>query len=144
MEDQLAFSAGVASVDDSINILTRVEFLDQFELRFILLDRFQFKVIGKHREVGERPLPALDFDPFGRNQFEHVTDRRRHDVVRPFEEVFLVLKPTERPGDVAGHRGFLGNDQGLARFFGKAGGRLLFPGCSGRTGRHCQTIFRDV
>ena len=140
MKDQLALAAGVAGVDNPVNILACVQFLDEFELRFILLYRFEFKVLGNHREVGERPLPPLDFNAFRGNQFEHVTDGRRHDVGRPLEEVFIVLKPTERLGDVAGHRGFLGNDQRLAHSFGHAGARLLFRGCGGRTGGHQQDI----
>ena len=103
MEDQLTFAAGVAGVDDSGNIFPCVDFLDEFELRFSLRDRFQIEAVGNDREVGDLPLPALDFDAFGGDQLKHVPDREGHDVTRPFEEVLFLLKPTERPGDVASH-----------------------------------------
>ena len=43
MEDQLAFAPRVAGVDDALDVLTRVEFLDELELRFMLRDGFQIE-----------------------------------------------------------------------------------------------------
>src|SRR5216684_4820514 len=61
--------------------------------------------------MGEGPLAAFDFILLGHANFQQVADGGRKHVVVAFIIVVLLLKPTERLGDVAGDGRFFGDYQ---------------------------------
>ena len=73
-EDQLAFTAGVTSVDDVAHVLAFGQLDDGVEPRLGLVHRLQVKVGRDHRQVGKAPLAALDVKLFRRLNLDQVTN----------------------------------------------------------------------
>ena len=116
-KDQFALAPRVAGVDQRAHILALDELDDGVEPPLALVDRIQFEVRRNHRQVREAPLAALHLEGFGRLDLQQMLHRRRDDVALALE-VFVMLVELaharrERPHDVLGNRGLLGNDQGF-------------------------------
>ena len=94
----------------SLRLMSRVS---SFSRGFGLLDRLQIEMRRDHRQMRERPLPALHVVLLGRAQLEQMADRRGEHVVVAFEVVVVTLETAERARDVAGDGRLLGDDQFL-------------------------------
>jgi hypothetical protein len=73
------------------------------------LRRFSFFSIGRRsnfdgnrRQVGERPLAALDLFLLGHADLEQVPDRRRQHVAIALEVIVVAREAAERARDVGG------------------------------------------
>jgi hypothetical protein len=117
IEDQFAFAARVAGVDQAADILALDQLAEQLEARRGLLDRREREVRRDDRQVGEGPFAAFDLEFLGTGQLEQVTDRRREHEVFAFEVVVVLGETPQRLGDVGGDGGFFGNDQLLGHGF---------------------------
>ena len=113
-EDELALTAGVAGVDQRVDILALEEPRQDLQSRLGLLDRLQSELARNRGQVTECPLSALHFLFFGHADFEQMADRRRqHEVI--VLEIFVFLgEPPQCPRDIGGNGRLLGNDQGFA------------------------------
>ena len=109
-EDQLALAAGVAGVDQRVHVLALDQLEQQLEPRLALLDRPQVEVRRNDRQMGKRPLAALDLELVRHAQLQQMADRRRKHVLVALVVVVLLLEAAQRLGDVAGDGRFLGND----------------------------------
>ena len=113
-EDQLALAPGVAGVDQRVDVLALDQPCQQLEPVRALLDRLEIELGRDDRQVGERPLPALDLVLLRRRDLDQVADRRRQDELVALEVVALLGEAAQRPRDVGGHGGLLGDDQGFS------------------------------
>jgi hypothetical protein len=111
VEDQLAFASRVTGVDQAVDILALDQAGQQLQAVFGLLDRLQRKMRRNHRQIGERPLAALDLEFLRQRQFQQVADRGRQHVVFGFEEVLFLGETAQRAGNVLRDRGLLGDDE---------------------------------
>jgi hypothetical protein len=116
-EDQLTLAARVAGVDQRRHVLALDELDDGIEPRLGLVDRRQVEMRRDHRQMGKAPLAAFHVELFRRLDLHQVADRRGDDVFVVLEVlgVFLELAGggRERPHDVLGDGGLLGNDECL-------------------------------
>jgi hypothetical protein len=95
----------------SLRLISRVSSLSRSSFFSIGLS---VEVRRDDRQVGERPLAALDLELLRRRDLDQVADRRRQHEVVALEEVAGASETAERLGDVGGDRWLLGNDQRLA------------------------------
>ena len=110
-EDELAFAAGVAGVDQIADVLALDEAQQRFQPVFVLLDRLQREFRRDRRQVPEGPFAALDLLFLGHADLEQMPDRRRQHVVGAFEVVVVAREAAQRARDVGGDGGLLGDDQ---------------------------------
>ncbi len=116
---QLAFAAGVASVDQRPHILALGQLDDGIEPPLGLVDRLEVEIGWNHRQVGKAPLTALDVKFLRGLNFHQMAHCRGDDPAVVFE-VFIVLFELagggrERPHNVLCHRRLFCDHQGLAR-----------------------------
>ena len=110
-EDQLAFAARVAGVNHAGDVFAFQELGQQLQARFGFLDRQQIKMRRNHRQISERPLPALDFELFGHGDLHQMADGGRQHKVVTFKIVVVLFKAAEHARDIAGHRGLLRDNE---------------------------------
>src|SRR5207247_8996824 len=110
-EDELAFAARVAGVDESGHVLSLDELQQRLEARFVLLDRLQREFRRDRRQMRERPLAALHLLFLRHPDLEQMADGRREDVSVAFEEIAMTHEPAERARNVGGDGRYLGDDQ---------------------------------
>ena len=114
IEDKLAFAAGVAGIDEKLDVFSRDEFLQSVENVFRLVDRLEFEFLRNDRERFEPPEAVFFLvDILGHQELGDVTHRGRDDKIVVLEIVLAFLEAAERLGDVAGDGRLLSNDQGL-------------------------------
>ena len=106
-------AAGVARVDDGVDVLALQELGQELQPRLGLLDRPQVEMGRNDGQVRERPLPAFDLVIVGRNQLEEVADGGRNDVFVVFEVLIDALEAAENARDVARDGRLFRNDQSL-------------------------------
>ena len=114
IEDQLTLASRVTRVDQAINVLALDQFVDHTQTGCAFFNGVECKMGRNDRQMGKRPFAAFDFEFFRAGQFEQMTDGRRQHIVFGFEIVVVFGKPAQCLGDVAGNRGFFGNDQFFA------------------------------
>ena len=110
-ENQLAFAAGIAGVDQKIDIFALHKPFQHVETRLRFLDRLKLELIGNDREIGETPFTALHIELARQGEFHQVSERRGNEIALIFEMVFHLFEAAERAGDVVRHAWFLGNNR---------------------------------
>jgi hypothetical protein len=110
-EDQFAFAARVAGVDQAGDVLALDQPGQQLEPVLGLLDGIEREMRRNHRQMGEAPLAALDVVFLRHGQFQQVADRRRQYVVVIFEVVAGARETAQSLGNVLRHRGLFGDDE---------------------------------
>ena len=118
-EDQLALAAGIAGIDDAVDVLAFGEFEDLFEAGFGVGNRVEVEALrdgGQHLEI---PRQFFAVGAHRHPQLDQMTDRRGdHRLV-----VFVVNIAAgagfvefaerfgQRPAEVGHDAGFLGDDE---------------------------------
>jgi hypothetical protein len=110
-ENELAFAASVARVDDGGDVLALEQLREELQPRLALLDRPQVEVRRNHRQVRERPLAALHLVIFRRDQLQQVADGGRDDILVALEIIIVTLEAAESARDIACDGRFFGDDQ---------------------------------
>ena len=110
-EDEFAFAASVAGIDQVADVLALDESQQRFQPVLVLFDRLQCEFRRDRRQVAERPFAALDFLFLGHADLEQMPDRRRQHVFGALEVIVVARKTTQCARDVGGDGGFLGDDQ---------------------------------
>jgi hypothetical protein len=117
-EDQLALAAGVARVDDVVDLVALDQLVDSRQLLLgLVVVGDELELLGQDRQVREAPLLQLRVVRVGLREPDEVADRPGDHVVVP-DQAGLVLGLLEgtrqRAGEVAGNRRFLGYDERLS------------------------------
>ena len=104
-------------------------FSSVLSLDFGLLDRLQ-RELGRNRgQMRKRPLAALDLFLLRHADLEQMADGRGKHVLVAFEIVVVAREASQRPSDVGGDGGFLGDDQtfghGAVRVIRGKGGQMI-------------------
>ena len=103
-EDELAFAARVAGVDEFAHVLALDQLDDGVEPALALVDGVQVEVRRDHRQVGKAPLAALHVELFRRLDLQQVAHGRGDEVVLAFEVLIVLLELArggrQRPHDV--------------------------------------------
>ena len=110
-ENQFAFAAGVASVDQAVHVLALDEAEQDLEARAGFLDGLEIEVRRNDGQVGKSPFAAFDFHPFGQAQLEQMPDGGREHKLVALEVIVLLDESAEGLGDVRGHRGLFRDNQ---------------------------------
>ena len=113
-EDEFALTAGVAGIDQCIDILALDELLQGLELGLGFLAGLEVEVRRNDRQSVETPLALFGLEGLRSADFEQVTDGRGDDGVVPFEVVIDPFEPTKGFGDVRGDGRFFGDDEGFS------------------------------
>ena len=120
-EDQLALAAGVAGVDDLVDVVARELLRDDRHLLLrALVAHDELEAVGHDRQVGHAPLLELGVVLVGLGELHEVADRPRDDVLRALE-VALVLAangPGQDAREVAPDGRLLGDDERLGHVGG--------------------------
>ena len=119
MEDEFPFAAGVAGVDDTVDVLAFGEFEDLFEAGFRVRDGIEVEVLGDGGQDGEIPWQFFAIRAHRHAELDEVADSGSDDGVVVFKVNIpagaVLFEFTERLGESAaevGHdAGFFGNDQ---------------------------------
>ena len=74
-ENQFAFAAGVAGVDQCGDIFELDESREHLEAPFRSFDRLQIEVFWNDRQIDQRPFTAFDLYAFGRHDCQQMADR---------------------------------------------------------------------
>ena len=136
VEDELALAAGVAGVDHERDVVPLQLLLQQVEAlrRAALLADAEDALVQRAEEVvrqdgqrGEGPALPVLVQLVGLAQLDQVADRRGDHPAVVLVHLAL-LGHLEDLGQVVGHRGLLGDDEGLARAGGGGGGGFLGGG----------------
>ena len=114
-EDQLALAAGVAGVDDPVDVRALEQLGDHAHLLLgALVADHELEVVGHDRQVRHAPLLVLGVVLVRLGELDEVADRPGHDVVVRLE---VALELLERAGQdarqVAADGRLLGDDEGL-------------------------------
>jgi len=112
-ENEFAFAAGVAGVDDLLDVGAGQEFFQDAQLVLSLLPRDESEMVGKDRKILEGPLAADHFEAVGLLDLEEMAHRMRDDHVIAFVVAFFFFEFAEGLGEIAGHAGFFRNDEGF-------------------------------
>jgi len=83
-EDQLAFAAGIAGVDDLDDVLAADEFLQGVQLSLGVWEFLEGKFFRQDRELGDIPFLIGGIDFFGVADRNQVADGEGHDMPIPF------------------------------------------------------------
>jgi hypothetical protein len=113
-EDQLALAAGVAGVDDPVDLGVGHQLVNRPELLGgALVVGHELELVGDDREVGEAPLLQLGVVGVRLGEPDQVTDRPGDDVVVPLEVgllLRLLVGTGQRRRQITGDGGLLGDD----------------------------------
>src|SRR2546430_9721881 len=94
-ENQFAFAAGVASVNQKVDIFSLHQLLEHVEARLGFLDRPELNFVGDNRQIGKAPFPALYIELARQRQFNQMSERGRDDVALALEMIALFFKTAE-------------------------------------------------
>ena len=112
IENELAFAAGVAGIDDFVDVLARDQFFQVRENVLRLVDRLELEFFRNDRQRLESPEAVfLLVDVLWHEQFRDMADRRGDDVFVVLEVVAFLRDFAERAREVRGDAGFLGDDE---------------------------------
>ncbi len=114
-KDQLALAAGVAGVDHARDVLAVEQFLECRQAGRVALLGLEFEGGGKDRQILELPLPVAGVDFVGILELDQVAHGPGNHPGLALQVFLVVFKAAQGLGDIAGHAGFLGNDQGLGQ-----------------------------
>ena len=123
-EDQLALAAGVAGVDDLLDVLA-VELLGDHRhlLAGALVAHVELEAVGHDRQVRHPPALVLRVVRFRFGELHEVPHGPRHHVVGTLEEALALLeRALQHARQVLAHGGLLGDQEGL-RHGGQRSGR---------------------
>ena len=126
-EDQLALAAGVAGVDDDVDVGALEQLGDHRELLAgALVAHHEPELVRHDRQVGHPPLLVLRVVLVGLGQLDEMPDGPRHDVGRRLQ-IALALGERARqdPGQVAAHGRLLGDDERLPHTVPEGSGWLI-------------------
>ncbi|HMV68173.1 MAG TPA: hypothetical protein PKA64_15095 [Myxococcota bacterium] len=113
-EDHLALAAGVAGVDQALDVVARAEAPDQVEPLLLPLAGLDAELLGHDRQLVDRPPAQRRIVVLRRGELEQVAQRERHQVAVALEVFTLMIgEPAERGRDVSRHAGLLRDDQEL-------------------------------
>jgi len=116
-EDEFALAAGVAGIDDGVDIRAFEELFEGGETVGAAFDGFEFEVVRDEGEAIEVPLGFFAVGGFWEGEFEEVAYCGGDDVGIIFEVVFLLVEFGhargfgEDAGEVGGDTGFFGDDE---------------------------------
>ena len=113
-EDQFSFAAGVAGVDQLIDVFPLDQSGQDPQPAFGLLDGPEIEMRWNHRKTFEGPFATHGFDALGCDELEQMTDGGRHYELIVLVKIVLLLEASECLGDIASNGRLLCNDQGLA------------------------------
>ena len=111
-EDQLAFAASIAGIDDFGNVFASDELSKHADATAHFVRRFKLELGGHDGQFFHVPFVLL-FHGSRHSELEEMPDRPRDQVSVVLEIVLAFLEAAERLGDVAGDRRLLSNDEGL-------------------------------
>ena len=147
-EDQLPLAAGVAGVDDLLDVLAAELFGDHRHLLArALVAHDELEALGHDRQVGHAPALVLGVVRVGLGELHEVPDRPRDHVLGTLEEALALLEgPRQHAREVLPDGGLLGDQQRL----GHGGQRSGWPRRRatprgpqpGRARRPCSTLAR--
>src|SRR3981081_3448629 len=110
-KDKLALAAGVAGVDQKIDILPLHQTLKQVEARLRLFDRLAVELVRYDRQVCEAPFAAFHIELTRQTELDQMPQSGRNDVTVTFKVIFHFLETAEGASQIAGHARLLRNDQ---------------------------------
>ena len=109
-ENQFTLTTSIASIDQGADIFALDQAGQQLKPVFGLDDWPQRKLLRYHRQIGKRPLTALDLVLLGRGNFEQMADRRRQHILLALEVIALARKAAQRPRDIGSNGRLFSND----------------------------------
>ena len=118
-ENQLAFTPGVAGIDDGIHVRPLEQPLEHFQAGLGFLDRLQIKFLRQYRQVIELPLKLLSIRRGRHRQLQKVADGAGNDMGVVFEILLLVFELrharllSQHTCQVCHDGGFFCDNQGL-------------------------------
>ena len=119
-EDQLAFAAGVARVNDQLDVVVAHQLVHRLELLLrALVDRDELELLRDDRQIGEAPALELGVVLVRSRKADQVADGPRdHELVAIDVGLVLALLEVagERGREVAAHRGLLSYDECLGHW----------------------------
>ena len=142
-ENQFAFAAGVAGVDDFVDVFARDQLLERGEFAFRILARFELKFFRDDRQGLEPPEAVFLFvDVLRHEELDDMADGGGDDILVVLEVVAVLGDFAERARDVRGDARFFGNDEG----FGHEGmpTRPRWPGLQVGEGRSGLGKFHEI
>ena len=109
-KDQFALAARVACVDHAGDVFAFEQFGQQFQSCLGFLDRQQIKMRRDYRQVGKRPLAALDFEFFRHGDLHQMPYGGRQNILIALKIVIVALEAAQYARDIAGHRRLLSDN----------------------------------
>ena len=109
-ENQFAFAAGVAGIDQAVHVLALDQAQQELEAVLGLFDGLQIKMLRDDRQMGKSPLAAFDLDAFRQAKFQQMADGGGKDIAVALEVVACFGEAAERLGDVRRDRRLFRND----------------------------------
>ncbi len=110
-EDELAFAAGIAGVDETAYVLALHQAQQEVEALLAPVDRRELEMRRNQRQSREGPLAFLDVVLLRHHELEQMPYGGAHDVLVALEVVTFAREPAERARDVGRDRRFFGDDE---------------------------------